>query len=125
MLLGFKKQFAPLVLSGEKKQTIRAYRKRRPFRVDDTLHIYTGLQTKNCRKLGEAVCIEVSEIIIRPDPEIWVGGIWYNDHQMYSMAHNDGFKTIEDFMTFFINTHGLPFKGQLIKWDRLVGRVAL
>lgn len=128
MLLGFQKQFVIDVLTGQKRQTIRSYRKR-PFKYGDTLHIYTGLRTKSCQKLGEAVCIEVEDIIIKRNgkcgPEIWVGGIWYNRSQRDWLAHQDGFKSAEELFIFFENNHGLPFKGQLIKWDRLVGRVAL
>jgi len=38
------------VESGEKRQTIRAVRKR-PIKVGDKLHLYSGLRTKKARNL--------------------------------------------------------------------------
>jgi len=61
--LNFKKQFIEKILSGEKKQTIRAMRKR-PFKVGDRLYLYTWMRTRWCRKLGEAVCTKVEHIKI-------------------------------------------------------------
>lgn len=49
-LLGFKSIFADAVERGEKRQTIRAERKR-PIKVREKLYLYTGLGTKKCRKL--------------------------------------------------------------------------
>ena len=59
-LLGFKKQFAPLVEEGQKRQTIRAKRRdgRNPH-AGETLFLYTGLRTKSCRKLGISGCKSV------------------------------------------------------------------
>ncbi len=50
--LNFQARFAPLVESGEKRQTIRAYRKdgRDPKR-GDKLYLFTGMRTKACRPL--------------------------------------------------------------------------
>lgn len=47
----FQKQFAPLVESGQKRQTIRAIGKRRHARPGESLQLYTGQRTKACRKL--------------------------------------------------------------------------
>ena len=49
--LNFKKQFAEKVETGEKRQTVRAKRKR-AFVVGDKLYLYTGMRTKYCRKLA-------------------------------------------------------------------------
>ena len=64
-LIGFKKEFADLVESGAKRQTIRAPRKR-PIKVGDTLYLYTGLRTKQCRKLGEGRCYQVIRVDLGP-----------------------------------------------------------
>lgn len=50
MLLGFKKQFAPKILDGSKKFTIRNPRKREP-KIGEQLHMYTGLRTKHTEKI--------------------------------------------------------------------------
>lgn len=48
--------FIDKILSGEKRQTIRrASPKWENVKVGDKLTLYTGLRTKQCRKLGEAV----------------------------------------------------------------------
>ena len=47
--------FIDKILSGEKRQTIRkAGKKWDKVKVGDKLTLYTGLRTKECRKLGEA-----------------------------------------------------------------------
>jgi len=56
VLLGFT-MFRDLILSNKKRQTIRKLRKR-PIMVGDRLHLYWKLRTKECRKLGEAICTE-------------------------------------------------------------------
>ena len=42
-LYNFKRQFVPMVLSGEKTHTIRATRAR-ATKVGETLYLYTGLR---------------------------------------------------------------------------------
>jgi len=61
--LNFQARFADAVERGDKTQTIRAPRKR-PFKVGDNLYLYTGMRTKWCRKLLDAVCIGVDPIRI-------------------------------------------------------------
>ena len=58
----FKEQFANLVASGEKCQTIRAIGKRRHVKSGETIQLYSGLRTKQCRKLGDAVCVSAQDI---------------------------------------------------------------
>lgn len=53
--------FQDKILSGEKCQTVRATARARP---GDRLHLYTGMRTKACRKLGEAVCAAVIPVVI-------------------------------------------------------------
>lgn len=118
MLVGFKKQFVRDVLwpgRGGKRQTIRALRKR-PFRVGDSLQLYTGLRTKNCQKLGDAVCTDLHGVTIGAMTVI-VGGLYLNDYQIDQLACADGFDSAEDFFAFFKTPKGTPFIGQLIQWD--------
>lgn len=69
--INFKKQFAPAVESGEKRQTIRARRQdgRDPV-AGQTLYLYTGIRTKGCRKLGEVTCKETQQITIEENGAI-------------------------------------------------------
>jgi hypothetical protein len=112
----FRKQFAPAVERGEKRQTIRAKREdgRNPH-IGDKLYLYTGMRTKSCRKLGEAICKTVRQITITET------GIWIDGNRLYAaeiaiLAGKDGFKGVSSFIDFFRKTHDLPFEGLLYKW---------
>ncbi|XPS85589.1 hypothetical protein Dvar_36070 [Desulfosarcina variabilis str. Montpellier] len=117
-ILNYKKQFAPLVESGEKRQTIRAMRKR-PFKAGDRLYHYTGLRTKACRKLLESTCLFADRIDILPHGTVFINN-WLCEGPMKNLAVADGFRREghewEDMLAFFTQTHGLPFTGQLIRW---------
>ena len=122
-LLNFQKRFVTQVESGRKRQTIRAMRKI-PFKVGDKLFLYTGLRTKDCRKLGEVICERVRHILIEMkkdgishhfitvngDKECLYGEILRN------IAIQDGFLSVVELISFFKKTHSLPFNGQIINW---------
>ncbi len=124
-ILNFQQQFADDVESGSKRQTIRAERKR-PVRVEERLHLYTGLRTKRARLLKRALCMEVWGIAIRSTGNVTVyethhgaTGRTLTDTEKEGLARLDGFKGPDAFgemLAFFRETHGLPFFGQLIKW---------
>ena len=111
-MLNFQKQFAADVESGKKTQTIRKRRKN-PIKPGDILYLYTGARTKACRKLGEAKCKSVENISIYTFSYLKNG---VGCHASDGFAKKDGFDTWGDLLKFFIETHGLPFKGDLIKW---------
>ena len=116
-LLGFQKQFVALVESGAKKQTIRAKRRdgRNP-KVGDKLYLYSGLRTKGCRKLGEAICTSVQEITLNWRG-VCLGGKWLTDEEQTSLARADGFSCFENMVVWFEETHESEyFWGLLIKW---------
>ena len=115
----FQKQFAALVASGQKRQTIRATGKRRHAQPGDALQLYTGMRTKACRKLvsPDPVCREVLPITMRECNGIvliHIDGKLVDDAEVLAVA--DGFRTLGEFLQFFRKTHGLPFQGVLIKW---------
>ena len=112
--INFKKQFAELVESEEKRQTIRPLRKC-PIKPGETLLLYTGMRTKQCRKLKEVVCKNVSPIVVGPR---WIrlNGEVLEDEEMFKMARRDGFRRTLDFFNFFRKQYSLPFHGVLIQW---------
>ena len=115
----FKKQFAALVSSGQKRQTIRATGKRRHARPSEALQLYTGMRTKACRKLvtPDPVCREVLPITMcecNCIVLINIDGKLIDDAEALAVA--DGFRSLGEFLQFFRKTHGLPFQGVLIKW---------
>lgn len=118
--LNFQERFAPSVESGEKRQTIRKHRKR-PFVVGDTLIFYTGQRTPRCRKLADAVAVSAVDIEIRPhEVEVDNGG-WLETFvapdDLDTFARADGFTDWEEMVSWFEQNHGLPFNGQLIRWQ--------
>jgi hypothetical protein len=118
-LLNYRKEFAPLVESGEKRQTIRALRKR-PIIKGDRLFHYTGLRTKACRKLLESDCTAADAITIDETGNVRINATLLYESVKESLAFDDGFRRPghewEDMLAFFEQKHGLPFTGQLIRW---------
>src|SRR5579859_6979563 len=45
-----------------KRQTIRAVGDKRHAQPGEKIQLYTGMRTKHCRKIGEAVCVSVQAI---------------------------------------------------------------
>lgn len=116
-ILNFKKQFAGLVETGTKRQTIRATRKH-PIKVGDKLYLYTGLRTKQCRKLREATCTEIKNIsIYAKNGLVRVNAHYLSPAEKQKLAESDGFAEAYEFFEFFKTVHGLPFHGQIIKWQ--------
>lgn len=123
-LLGFKKQFATLVESGEKLQTLRAYRKdgRGDPKVGDTLYLWIGLRQKGkSRKLGEATCTFAKPFRIeRDDLSCWtLDGKQLDIKERRDIARRDGFDNATAMQAFFAVEHGFPFEGLLIRWDEI------
>lgn len=123
--LNFQERFAELVASGAKTQTIRARRKdaRDPV-AGKRLQLYTGLrQPGKTRKLVEPdpFCIATTPLVLHArlagvplGPE--VGLVWLNNRQREALARADGFASYAEMAEWFIETHGLPFSGLLIRW---------
>jgi hypothetical protein len=118
----FQKQFADDVEYGIKLQTIR---QKARCQTGSALQLYTGMRTKNCRKLADAVCLSVTPVIINSCSIILNGaqlpignalrdelGDCDND-----FARKDGFDGFVEMAKWFENRYGLlPFEGVVIKW---------
>ena len=120
----FKPQFAPLVESGKKTQTIRRTKR---GNVGDTAYLKIGQRTKKCRALGEGILTEVSEISI-DESEVGINGVYYFSKTVIDrpfldkFARADGFSDFLEMKTWFDNQYGLPFSGWLHVW-KLKGEV--
>ena len=112
----FKAQFAPLVETGIKRQTIRADRKRHA-RPGEALQLYTGMRTKACRKLltPDPICLSVEPVLI-DEARIRIGDHWLSENERNQLAIADGFANWGECFRFFRDVHGFPFRGVLIKW---------
>lgn len=122
--LNFQERFAPLILSGKKRQTIRAFRKR-PIKPGDTLILYIGMRTKQCRHLDNVKCREVQAFRIADwGFSRFEEGATFSDDHIYTLepkvlnrfARKDGFKDWPEMREWFRKQHGLPFTGVLIRW---------
>lgn len=103
--------FIDKVLSGEKRQTIRCNsQKWKNVKAGDKLTLYTGLRTKKCRKLGEAVVESITPITLQSVDD-WVEAhtplgdfmLYYPD--LEDLSGRDGFDSVRDFFLFFYNTY--------------------
>lgn len=113
----FKECFAKAVESGEKCQTVR---KSKRASVGDSLQLYTGQRTKNCRLLGRAKTTGTAEIKIHStgiSVRIFnVEGNVPNSDNVDKFIKADGFENYQDFIEFFKNQYGLPFHGFITTW---------
>ena len=115
----FKPQFAPLVLNGSKRQTIR------PMPVSlpkvgsiESWRQWSGLPYRSKQRELAKVRITAVEKIMITEEGICVGNELPRVLKMteeWEMAKADGFNTLKDFVEWFNFTHGLPFTGILIK----------
>lgn len=116
--LNFKKQFAAAVEAGKKRQTIRAERKQ-PIWLGDTIYLYTGMRTKQCRLLSVAICSHKASITISKRRKVKINGREISLEQMNLLAMDDGFTHFKPLGDFFEEVHGLPFHGQIIRWKTI------
>jgi len=116
----FKKQFADDVETGRKFSTIREKIRCKP---GDNVQLYTGMRTKNCRKLREDVCTGAGSILINRNkagaPYWSIREIWGDLELGWNglcLHEIEGFKNVEDFVRFFEDQYGLPFSGYIYQW---------
>ena len=119
-LYNFKRQFEAHIRSGRKRHTIRGYRKY-PDKPGNTLHLYTGLRTKNARLIMRTMCTNVQDVRIEEEQRgldslisIRVDGRELNPGERQSLAYRDGFGDFKEMMHFWKGR--LPFSGQIIHW---------
>ena len=110
----FKPQFAPLVKSGVKRQTVRPIPKRIPAIGDhESWREWSGLPYRSKqRELAQVELTSVEPIIIT-ETHIIIPGC--KTCSLTRFAKADGFKNWYWMKHWFKNTHGLPFTGILIK----------
>lgn len=123
--LGFSPRFADLVESGKKVQTIRSPRKH-PIRRGDRVYLWTGLRTPKARKLGEGIVELVEPIALsecRDTLTLEIGrgarALFHGRRWDHALAIADGFESFEALVAWFRDAHGLPFRGDLIRWRLL------
>lgn len=125
MLLGFKHQFVNPILEEIKIHTIRADVNNR-WQSGKTIHMCTGLRTKDLNIFNIKPCISVQRIII----DTYHEGIyllkktdsfpnnWLQPTEIEILSRNDGFKRLSDFWEWFRND---KYDGtyKIIHWTQL------
>ena len=123
--LNFQRKFAPGIMAMLDKNfatrtgikpkitTIRAQRKHQ-IKKGDTLYLYVGQRTKQCKLLGSTPCKKIEGIFIdenREGPIVKVDGFRLSLAEAQKVAETDGFESLQAFVRWFKLTHGLPFVG--------------
>jgi uncharacterized protein YqfB (UPF0267 family) len=112
----FQKRFAPKILSGEKRHTIRAKRKR-ATKPGELLHLYTGLRQKGAQLLMRPRCTKIKGIyidLIFGRHCIYVDRVKLSRDECDRLAQADGFFDFAEMMKFWAGR--LPFEGDIIHW---------
>lgn len=120
-LFNFKQQFAPLVETGQKCQTVRATRKDKRVPVPgDLAKAYTGLRTRSARLLVSSPIIEAGRVLIDfREGTIALRGGRLTAFEAAEFARADGFKSFPEMMAWFRETHDEDpdyFEGFYAKW---------
>lgn len=116
----FRKEFSPMIKSGRKPHTIRKCRKR-PTKRGDKLFLYTGMRTKYCEKIAEAVCTNVLPVTIYPtEKRIELARAELGAEDVKDLAYRDGFDDVDSFFAFFRLYGKNKLTGfEMIYWDLL------
>lgn len=114
----FQQRFAELVVSGKKRQTIRALRKDRNPVPGDIAHCFQGLRTSKTIKLGAWPITRSESIRIYLDTQqVILGCKVLNPFQLHQLACYDGFKDFDEMLSWFRGQYGCDIEGRLIVWD--------
>ena len=116
MMLGFKKQFMTLILSGIKIHTIREDKANR-WKLGMMIQCATGVRTKAYKQFSQEQCVSVQKIKIKWQTENLLPFISVDENtltisEMIGLARNDGFASFHDFCEWFSK----DFEGKIIHW---------
>lgn len=111
--LNFSPQFAYAVSVGWKTQTIRQKARAKPGQA---IQLYTGQRTKDCRKLGDAVCIDCTYIGLTARG-ITLGDVSKFPGDRDDFAKADGFSDYAAMWKWFSERYDTQsFTGHVIRW---------
>lgn len=112
--INFSAQFADRVERGEKRQTIRRGRR---CEAGQSLQLYTGMRTKACRKLRDAVCSDVTYVGLTARG-VTLGDVRRFPRDIDDFARADGFDDYAAMWKWFSERYGTnSFTGYVIRWD--------
>ena len=123
----FKERFVPMILNGEKTQTIRTKRKHQA-KAGDPLYLFYGMRTKFCKRLLNTTCTAVKKIEIKRTGSVYINGRKLTILEKDTLAYNDGFRNehmpetkancFQVMFRWWKQTHALPFIGDIIYWQK-------
>lgn len=134
-LLGFKKQFRPMLVDGSKRHTLRG--SAGTLKVGGICHCYIGLRTQDCELVGRWPCTAIAraEIIIegREGFTVAINETRLRWDELIAFAYADGFRFVADgrrnriegdvlsMSSFWITNNKLsrdnPWSGFAIHWN--------
>jgi hypothetical protein len=124
----FKPRFIDPIVAGTKTQTIRLRRKTGHVPIGGKIQLYSGMRTKYCRKIGDAICLAQWPITIDLQwAEIKLAGDTIREGpSLHKFARQDGFASWDDMRRFWIKEHPniSLFEGFLIIWTDFVSALA-
>ena len=111
--INFSERFAGAVERGEKRQTIRRGKKCEPGAA---MQLYTGQRTKACRKLMDAVCLDVTYVGLTAR-SVSLGDKSKFPRDIDDFARADGFTDYADMWKWFSDRYETnSFTGYVIRW---------
>jgi hypothetical protein len=111
----FKPEFAPMILAGNKVQTIRRSKR---CAAGDMMHLFTGLRTKLCVRIKDVKCALVDYVHLAPDGITF--GNKANHPDCDGFARLDGFRDFDDMLAWFQRQYGdRRFIGYVHRWVSL------
>lgn len=118
----FQAQFAPQILAGTKRQTIRAVGRRRHARPGEALQLYVGMRTKFCRRIAVAQCTRFLPVAMKFAPLALVFVAGRLCPSLEDFAREDGFTSWAELRSFWREHHAgvESFEGVLIGWGDLL-----
>lgn len=118
----FRKLFVPKIEAKDKRQTIRAPRKRH-VRPDEEIQLYFAMRTVHCRLIGRSTCLAVLPIFMAFDYDTPMESFVEIDRErppdLDRFAQADGFDDFATMTGYWRKMHpdANPFEGFLIQWD--------
>lgn len=106
--INFQEWKADGVMRGQYTQTIR--RTCDKFMKGAKLVFYTGQRTKECRKLGEGVCLGTEDVTLTQDGVFTRSRGHLDPKELDAFAHVDGFKNYAKMWEFFLDRYFLPIE---------------
>lgn len=113
--LHFYPRFVDSVATGAKTRSIR----NKALTVGGKVQLIGGMESCGATRIGTAIITRVRPVVIEMIggvPFVILDGVAMDTEAMSRMAHEDGFRSLDEFVDFFESNWGLPYRGYLNEW---------